>query len=1046
MELRNHQEECIEKIEENFITNKKGLIKMFCGSGKSLIIYHSLLKYCKNLAVLVVPSINLITQFNNDYMLNPIVKEFNKKHFNKNFNLMSICSKDELEKQDGANLITTDKYEIYKFINTSNEKILLVTYQSLPNLIDIIKDNNIIIDILCFDEAHHILGDNISNLLFSNKNINFKGGNFIDNHANKTLFFTATPKNTKDYKMFNNLTEITINDQEYDIIDNDNVDNYDMPICGPLLYEYTHLNGVSDDILNDFNIRIELYSENTKSTTFETISRAILETGNNRVLTFHSRSSKKSDKSSDVVSFSSKENQDIFKKSFYKVLNNEFPGLVNKYKKLNLKGITAQTKCKTSILNEFDKTKDDEIYILSSCKTIGEGVDTKNANMVCFIDPKQSYIEIIQNIGRICRKNKNTSAVSTVLVPCYVDINKYNKCDDTDKIDDVIRNGMADVGDFNGILSVLSALRQEDPYMFELCLKYPNTYTNDEFKRQFKRFNLILDDTEYTIADLFNTYNIEYNNEHDFNDNFTNLSDNLNKNVKIFCKKIDEKNIRINNKYELDECFLKTENDTYIKVLGRKERNTKVSRPNRNIKPHVHTDDKIKVLWNIDNTLEFDPNKKVFGCFIKAIVVANKEELWLEMYNNIIKDDVNNMHKYSSWISKNKQKYKTKSGLFNKPNIKNLWETIKDHEIKGKFFYSKEETWFMKLEDFKLYLLSSDYKIDKENYNVSNYLINGGNKYTQMGYWIDRNVKNYRNNKSLMTNEDIKQQWVSFMYDPLYYEEFKFYIYTSEYNVNKWKNYLNLIINSDKILKMVDITNKNWCDANLTIEEQNAFWLLNSKNGWIENNNRLFENKAEIMESIEIYELWSKFKSTIVLEYKHVDCKQLIINENKKIDESNKKWLEDFNIFKDWLDIQEERHNINDFKLYDSYIYIQNRMTYYNSAENKYKIDKWLELISNDKYKKFCLSFEDNFYFNMNILKKHYDKQVSLTNEELKCMRNWDLKCITLYKKKQEEMSNENIRTDYSKFAIQYKNIDDFCGYRYDKCGQKKLEKQLNKH
>ena len=45
MELKNHQKECIDKIEENFIKNKKGLIKMFCGSGKSLIIYHSLLNH-----------------------------------------------------------------------------------------------------------------------------------------------------------------------------------------------------------------------------------------------------------------------------------------------------------------------------------------------------------------------------------------------------------------------------------------------------------------------------------------------------------------------------------------------------------------------------------------------------------------------------------------------------------------------------------------------------------------------------------------------------------------------------------------------------------------------------------------------------------------------------------------------------------------------------------------------------------------------------------------------------------------------------------------
>ena len=143
-----------------------------------------------------------------------------------------------------------------------------------------------------------------------------KSKNFLDNFVDKTLFFTATPKNTKDYKMYDNLTEITIDNIQHNIIDNINEDNYNKSMCGPLVYEYSHLDGVTDDILNDFNIRVELYSENTKSTIFETISRAILETGNNRVLTFHSRSLKKSDKSSDVVSFSSKENQVLFKNSF----------------------------------------------------------------------------------------------------------------------------------------------------------------------------------------------------------------------------------------------------------------------------------------------------------------------------------------------------------------------------------------------------------------------------------------------------------------------------------------------------------------------------------------------------------------------------------------------------------------------------------------------------------------------------------------------------------------------------------------------------------
>ena len=73
--------------------------------------------------------------------------------------------------------------------------------------------------------------------------------------------------------------------------------------------------------------------------------------------------------------------------------------------------------------------------------------------MVVFVDPKQSYIEIVQNIGRICRKNDR---LATVLIPAYVDVEKYKDCNkDQEKIDEVIRKEMSKTGDFNGILNVL---------------------------------------------------------------------------------------------------------------------------------------------------------------------------------------------------------------------------------------------------------------------------------------------------------------------------------------------------------------------------------------------------------------------------------------------------------------------------------------------------------------------------------------------------------------------------------------------------------------
>ena len=69
--LRSHQRECQAKIQEFMMSceNSKGLVKMFCGSGKSLVIYDTLLAHGGDLCVAVVPSIHLVTQFKRDYLL-----------------------------------------------------------------------------------------------------------------------------------------------------------------------------------------------------------------------------------------------------------------------------------------------------------------------------------------------------------------------------------------------------------------------------------------------------------------------------------------------------------------------------------------------------------------------------------------------------------------------------------------------------------------------------------------------------------------------------------------------------------------------------------------------------------------------------------------------------------------------------------------------------------------------------------------------------------------------------------------------------------------
>jgi hypothetical protein len=87
-------------------------------------------------------------------------------------------------------------------------------------------------------------------------------------------------------------------------------------------------------------------------------------------------------------------------------------------------GLDAKIKQKTrrEILNLLDTSTENKIVIICSCKTMGEGIDTKRANMCVFIDPKSSLVEITQNIGRVVRKQFGVdNKPSTVLIPYWLD-------------------------------------------------------------------------------------------------------------------------------------------------------------------------------------------------------------------------------------------------------------------------------------------------------------------------------------------------------------------------------------------------------------------------------------------------------------------------------------------------------------------------------------------------------------------------------------------------------------------------------------------------
>jgi superfamily II DNA or RNA helicase len=553
-QFRYYQKLADDAITKHLLNENKCLVKMFCGTGKSKLMLETKINKDKELIVYVFPSLALIDQFCNDYLTGR--------------NVLRISS----EKDS-----TTEPQVIKQFL-TKTKKIICVTYNSFKTLLDNL--NGHIIQVCHYDEAHHAVGETYQRLIF-------------DNECEKQIFYTATPKNANGIIMYDS-------------------EKPETGMCGKMVYDYSYLSGVNEGYLNPIEIRIDMYPKNENRSVFERIARAILATGNNRVLTFHSDVN--TDRDTSVNNFV---NEEEFIKAFKEVQEREFPK-VKKYKKINMVGLSASLKGKqrSEILKRFEKNGND-VMVISSCETIGEGIDTKNANMCVFVDPKTSYVKIIQNIGRIVRKIFGEEKPnSTVLIPCWVDKEKYLGCGgDKEKCDEVIRQDMSEGGNFNGILNVLSALKQEDEEIYDLCLHYPDAYSPQEISNHFDKHGYTIGepgDLNEVLESLLDT-DLE-------SDDLMEIAEDEDVCIEVYTHSLENPVETYNPDAEEIVRVYQTEEGEFCPVTkGLKRSSEKIPRPDRehrvSLKVHTHPD--IKVLWNITSDITGD----ICSCIIDCEVV-----------------------------------------------------------------------------------------------------------------------------------------------------------------------------------------------------------------------------------------------------------------------------------------------------------------------------------------------------------------------------------------------------------------------------------------
>ena len=389
MILRDYQKRCLVALKTE--TNKRSVINMCCGSGKTVVFSHFLNEAQFPLAVIVVPSINLMEQYRARYILQP------ENHF-------AVYSEGDTE--------------LDAFLLRDTNKIITCTYQSIHRLIDRINTK---IDYMIFDEAHHVCGLQTAELVFG----------FLDESETRCSFWTATTIES----MF--------------------------PRCGKVVFKYSYAEAVAEGHCRRINIHVMVYKDDVtkqQSTTCDVLLKSILEAEKDypyaNVLTYHSRVTEVQDMSfiDSTQSFSRLE--EGLQEAFQRVRED------TKFTELSFRAIDAHTRNRQEILDAFNTKVPGRIFILASCGTLNEGVDTKWATQSVEYAPSSSVNRCTQKLGRISRKPEEIMPPASLMVPVPV-VMPDEKMDEK-KVHELLYNTFQQEANYETLFQVFASLQGDE--------------------------------------------------------------------------------------------------------------------------------------------------------------------------------------------------------------------------------------------------------------------------------------------------------------------------------------------------------------------------------------------------------------------------------------------------------------------------------------------------------------------------------------------------------------------------------------------------------
>lgn len=436
-----HQQEALTAISKGLETKDRATVVMACGTGKSLVaLWASEQQSCKTILVLV-PSLALVRQLLHEWLRETAWEQFT---------FMCVCSDPSVTRGaddlmvNQADLdfpVTTDSATVTKFLSKPFDGVKLVfsTYQSAKVLAaGLPLDSHGIaqpFDLAIFDEAHKTASREGTRFGFALEDVNLP--------ISKRLFFTATPRHY----------DIRKKDKEGD---NTLVYSMDKPeIYGHAVYTLSFAEAARRGIICDYKVVISVVTSDmvndhalkhgevivdgdtvkARQVALQiALQKAVEKYGVSRIFTFHGSVAA-------ARSFTSNDGEGI---------KSHLPDFTT----LHVSG-----EMRTSMREDYMKAfRQADKAVMSNARCLTEGVDVPAVDMVAFISPRKSKVDIVQATGRAMRKSEATGKqFGYVMVPLFVE----------QTADESIEQALHRTG-FDDVWDLLGAMHEQDEVLTDI--------------------------------------------------------------------------------------------------------------------------------------------------------------------------------------------------------------------------------------------------------------------------------------------------------------------------------------------------------------------------------------------------------------------------------------------------------------------------------------------------------------------------------------------------------------------------------------------------